>query len=376
MRASGSGNVSRPAKLPELPVRLREFLRALHSGCKRATAAEAVLRGVTSTRAPERLAAHLADLAGSWMGGDGWAVVSADEGRGVSWLADRGVSVGRRPAVTAIAQLAMAQDQVTWTDDEAWPGAVRARSRFAALALPLRSRGKIVGVLVGVETRQPGNLPHIDLDEGRLAPLHALLDGMAGALDTALHLKRAETLSTTDDLTGLFNSRFLTSALRREVKRAVRSGRPLSLLFVDLDGFKGINDRYGHLFGSRALVEAAERIHSGARETDIVARFGGDEFALILPDTGREGALLVAQRVRDRIAGQPFLCADAVNYRLTASVGAATLPDTATSPEQLLAAADAAMYIVKGRGKNGIEVAADGSLAAVPVRGQAAPSEA
>jgi len=145
---------------------------------------------------------------------------------------------------------------------------------------------------------------------------------------------------------------------------------------VDLDGFKGINDRYGHLFGSRALVEAAERIHSGARETDIVARFGGDEFALILPDTGREGALLVAQRVRDRIAGQPFLCADAVNYRLTASVGAATLPDTATSPEQLLAAADAAMYIVKGRGKNGIEVAADGSLAAVPVRGQAAPSEA
>ncbi len=225
-RLSARGRVKAPL-VPELPVRLREFLRSLRSACKRAAAAEAVLRGVTSTRAPERLAAHLAELAGSWMGGHGWAVVSADEGRGVSWLADRGVSASRRPAVTAIAQLAMAQDQVTWTDEEAWPGTTRARSRFAALALPLRCRGKIVGVLVGIESRLPGGLPHIDLDEARLAPLHALLDGMAGALDTALHLKRAETLSTTDDLTGLFNSRFLAAALRREseARRCGAGGR-------------------------------------------------------------------------------------------------------------------------------------------------------
>ena len=93
-------------------------------------------------------------------------------------------------------------------------------------------------------------------------------------------MKRAEALSVTDDLTRLYNSRYLNQVLRRETKRASRSGRPLSLLFIDLDGFKSINDTHGHLFGSRALVEAATVIRGSARETDVVARFGGDEFAL------------------------------------------------------------------------------------------------
>src|SRR5213079_3571828 len=126
-------------------------------------------------------------------------------------------------------------------------------------------------------------------------------------LDNAQLLKRAEALSVTDDLTRLYNSRYLNLVLRRETKRASRSGRPLSLLFLDLDGFKAINDTHGHLFGSRALVEAASVIRASARETDMVARFGGDEFALILPDTGGEGAFAVGERIRDRIAEYRFL---------------------------------------------------------------------
>src|SRR4029450_5175082 len=105
-------------------------------------------------------------------------------------------------------------------------------------------------------------------------------------------------------------SRYLNQVLRRETKRATRSGRPLSLLFLDLDGFKSINDSHGHLCGSRALVEAAGVVRDSARETDIVARFGGDEFALILPDTGREGAFAVGERVRQRIAAHSFLASD------------------------------------------------------------------
>jgi diguanylate cyclase (GGDEF)-like protein len=190
-----------------------------------------------------------------------------------------------------------------------------------------------------------------------LRAVRVLLEPAAVALDNAVLLKRAEALSVTDDLTHLYNSRYLNQVLRRETKRASRSGRPLSLLFIDLDGFKGVNDTHGHLHGSRALVEAAAVIRSSARETDIVARFGGDEFALVLPDTGGEGAFAVGERIRDRIAEYRFLTADGLDIHLTASVGVATLPDVAASAEELVEAADKAMYHVKETGKNGIVAA-------------------
>src|SRR5262249_40585512 len=131
----------------------------------------------------------------------------------------------------------------------------------------------------------------------------------------------------------------------------------LSLLFIDLDGFKGVNDAHGHLFGSRALVEAATVIRGSARETDVVARFGGDEFALILPDTDRRGAFSVGARIRERIAAHVFLAGDHLDMRLTCSVGVATLPDSATTADELIQSADKAMYAVKAAGKNGIQAA-------------------
>jgi diguanylate cyclase (GGDEF)-like protein len=188
--------------------------------------------------------------------------------------------------------------------------------------------------------------------------LSVLTEALANALDKALLLKRAQALSVTDDLTGLYNSRYLNQVLRRETKRAARGARPLSLLFIDLDGFKLINDTYGHLSGSRALVEAGAVIRGSARETDVVARFGGDEFALILPDTGGAGAMAVAERICERIAAHQFLGASGLSIQLTASVGIATFPDVGGSPDELVQAADSAMYRVKDRGKNGIQVAA------------------
>ena len=170
-------------------------------------------------------------------------------------------------------------------------------------------------------------------------------------------LQKAEALSVTDDLTRLYNSRYLNLALRRETKRATRSARPLSLLFLDLDGFKQVNDAYGHLAGSKALVEAAVVIQGCSRETDVVARFGGDEFSLILPDTGREGAVAVAERIGERLRTGRFLTSDGLSVHLTASIGVATLPDVAGSAEELIREADKAMYLVKARGKNGIHVA-------------------
>src|SRR5205085_4397345 len=142
-----------------------------------------------------------------------------------------------------------------------------------------------------------------------------LLEPVSIALDNALILKRAEALSVTDDLTGLYNSRYLKQVLSRETKRAARSGRPLSLLFIDLDGFKAINDcQRDHMAGGRALIEAAVVIRGSARETDVVARFGGDEFALVLPDTGAEGAYAVGARIREKIAAHRFLEGDGLDF--------------------------------------------------------------
>jgi diguanylate cyclase (GGDEF)-like protein len=225
----------------------------------------------------------------------------------------------------------------------------------AVVAFPLRSRARTVGAVVILERGASAAEPKL---AGAIVDLFVTaLEGPAVALDNALRLQRAEALTVTDDLTHLYNSRYLNQVLHREVKRASRSGRPLSLLFLDLDGFKGVNDTHGHLAGSAALVEAADVIRRSARETDVVARFGGDEFALILPDTGSEGAVAVGARVRERIDSHTFLTSMGLQIHLTASVGVATLPDVASSAEELVKAADVAMYRVKESGKNNVFVA-------------------
>jgi diguanylate cyclase (GGDEF)-like protein len=192
-------------------------------------------------------------------------------------------------------------------------------------------------------------------DDARLATL--LLEPVAVALDSALLLRRSEELSVTDDLTQLYNSRYLNAALRREVERSRRYRTPLSLIFLDLDGFKSINDRHGHLCGSRALVEVGAVIRATVREIDIVARFGGDEFTVILPQTGCDGARVIARRIRERIAATRYLATHGLEVRVTASLGIASYPEHGVTGEDLVARADQAMYAAKEAGKDRVAVA-------------------
>jgi diguanylate cyclase (GGDEF)-like protein len=350
-----AGEISLTTSGLDLAARLRVFQRALRSRVERRDALVDIVRAVNATLEPTRIAETLVERAATWIPAPCWAVLSADLSGEVSVLSERGLMPEMGPAVHAIGEWVMQRGEEFITADLREDDRIADQSVATVVAFPLSCRGRRVGAIVGLDrepsSRRPQLVPAV------LRAVRVLLEPASVALDNALLLKRVEALSVTDDLTRLYNSRYLNLVLRRETKRASRSGRPLSLLFVDLDGFKSINDAHGHLFGSRALVEAAAVIRSSARETDVVARFGGDEFALVLPDTGGEGAYAVGERIRERIAAHTFLAGDGLDIHLTASLGVATLPDAAASAEELMQAADTAMYRVKESGKNGIHVA-------------------
>jgi diguanylate cyclase (GGDEF)-like protein len=161
-------------------------------------------------------------------------------------------------------------------------------------------------------------------------------------------------LSETDSLTGLLNARGFSSRLRSEIKRSKRYREPLTLLFLDLDGLKRINDRDGHRAGSAALREVGSVIHTALRESDVAARWGGDEFTILAPNTSREAGFTLAERMRGEIAGHVS------TWPLTASIGVATHEaDEDGMPADsgaLMRAADTAMYEAKKRGKNTVVI--------------------
>ena len=318
-----------------------------------------MIRAVNASLEPERVADAIVAQASAWIPVPGWLVVAATEDGEIRSMASRGIPSTLEAAAQAVGEL-VARSTVPFYSadiaaDSRLPTAVPRHPPAAVMGFPLECRGRTVGALIGIDRVPCSREPK--LTAATLAALRHALEPGAFALDNGMRMQRAEALSVTDDLTQLYNSRYLSQVLRRETKRASRSARPLSLLFIDLDGFKGVNDKHGHLAGSAALVEAAAVIRSSARETDIVARFGGDEFALVLPDTGTEGAEAVGARIREKIAAHQFLKKNGLDIRLTVSVGVATLPDVANSAEQLIHAADEAMYWVKAHGKNNIYVA-------------------
>ena len=172
----------------------------------------------------------------------------------------------------------------------------------------------------------------------------SLLTDGALALENVRLLHKTRELSITDEVTPLHNFRYFHQALDRELKLVDRYGSTLSLLFVDLDRFKPINDQYGHLRGSRTLREVGFLIRAAVRETDIPARYGGDEFVVILPQTDGAPARLLAEKLRRLVEGHTFLPEEGINARLGVSIGVASYPTEAPTKELLLRLSDQRMY--------------------------------
>jgi diguanylate cyclase (GGDEF)-like protein len=221
----------------------------------------------------------------------------------------------------------------------------------SVLCAPLISRGRTIGV-VEIINRRGGRFSAADRQI-----LLTLVEPCAIAIENATLFQKTERLTVTDDLTQLFNSRYLTLYLDREIKRCKRHGIPLSLIFLDLDGFKEVNDWHGHLAGSSTLSEVGRILTGAVRESDILVRYGGDEFVAVLPETPAEGALVIAERIRESIEAHSFLGDMKLAVRISASFGIACFPEHALTPGGLIQKADQAMYRVKERDKNGVELA-------------------
>lgn len=222
----------------------------------------------------------------------------------------------------------------------------------AALAVPIRGRESEAGVVWVLEGDRPFDAD--ELARARIVQGHAEL-----AVHNAERYNRAKERAFIDDVTEMYNARYLLAAIDHEIRRAERYGSELSVLFLDLDRFKLVNDRHGHLVGSRALRQLAQVLAQCVRQVDTLARYGGDEFTIVLVDTGLETAHHVAERIRRTVDETWFDGGRGGSLRLTVSVGVACYPTHGTTRESLLDLADKAMYRAKSLGRNRVCLATE-----------------
>jgi len=229
------------------------------------------------------------------------------------------------------------------------------REPCSIVCMPVRTGGKVLGLMQLVNSDMQIYL------RGEML-LQALADYAAIAIENARAVQRIQELSITDDCTGLYNARHLTTVLAEEVPRSQRFGYEFSVLFLDLDHFKRINDRFGHLTGSKLLAQFGRRLRENLRLVDAAFRYGGDEFVVLLPQTGKDAAVLVARRLMANFGTADWMAGEAKPLTLSASIGIASYPHDGATSQAIVQRADDMMYQVKQAGRNNIAVAGLGIL--------------
>jgi diguanylate cyclase (GGDEF)-like protein len=224
------------------------------------------------------------------------------------------------------------------------------------ICVPLRSKLSVLGVI------QLVNVDMSQFSEQELFFLQSLCDYAAIAIENARWVERIQELTITDDCTGLYNARHLYKTLDTEVYRSSRFGYEFSVLFIDLDHFKTVNDTHGHLIGSKLLAEIGYLVKAQLRLIDFAFRYGGDEFVVLLPQTSKDQALVVAKRLRDALRASSFCREESLNLNVRASMGLATYPHDARTAHDIIRQADEMMYLVKNSTRDNIGIAQRGVM--------------
>jgi diguanylate cyclase (GGDEF)-like protein len=215
------------------------------------------------------------------------------------------------------------------------------------ISVPLVFQGEIVGILY-LDDFTPR-----EFDRGRLELLSILASFAALAIYNVRLHNKTKMMAITDFLTGLYNHRYFQQILTQELDRATRYQKTLSLIILDIDNFKGFNDRFGHAVGDKVLTAIGEIINRSLRKVDFAFRYGGEEFVILLPETPLEYAILTVERIREKIADEASTSVpEAYGSRVTVSAGVACYPDNGSSREDLFSLMDSYLYKAKSMGKN------------------------
>ena len=237
-------------------------------------------------------------------------------------------------------------------ENEIWAPGAR-----SIVCVPVKGRERVLGVIELVNSSRNEHFGEKDIPV-----LANLADYAAIALENARYVQRIHDLTITDDCTALFNARHLNFVLDAEIYRSTRYDYEFSVVFIDLDHFKLVNDTHGHLVGSKLLWHMGNLVKGHLRLIDYAFRYGGDEFVVLLPQTSKQNALMVVRRLRELLNSKVFLDEEGLKVKMTASFGVASFPTDARDRRELLRMADEAMYLVKNTTRDNIALVGEGVM--------------